>query len=531
LVGGTPGQVRLVAAIESLVAGVLGCILGIGLFLATRPVLASLAPPGNRWFPSDIAPSPLLVAPVLLGIVVLTIGTSLLSLKRVVVTPLGVVRGGRKPVRATWRWLMLATGLGGLLIVMLAGRSIIGNNKIIIPVLVASYGLTGLGAAASAPLAGSAIATFLARVLGGTGLMLGARRLRADPRTAGRMVAGVVIVVIAATVTSLYVGVYEAAAADTYFPSSLHASTVIVEPFTPEPIRYQVLRDLPGIRAVAPAWLGYTRWNYNVLVADCRAVDQAVHEDVPSCVEGDAYVNGRLYDGGAALRRTMRIRLDLAPVRVEVKASNVSRFDMELGRFHDILVPLGAASRELSRHVAPSFIFVSTTGDPATVEHIRNALYGAGGARVYPRGEPEDYADDVPVLVGGAVTLGIAITFAIAAATLLITAVDGVRERRRSLATLSAVGTSTGMLRRALAVETALPMLAGVVLGTGSAIAGTWMVFKAVAAFEEMEEPPPIYWRSLGTVLTFAIVATVVATIATFPSLGRAIRPESLRTE
>jgi hypothetical protein len=305
-----------------------------------------------------------------------------------------------------------------------------------------------------------------------------------------------------------------------------------VEPFTPEPIRYQVLRDLPGVRAVAPAWLGYTRHNYNVLVADCRALDPAVHEDVPSCVEGDAYVNGRLYDDGQSLRSTMRFRLDLAPkLRVEVKATNVSRFDVVLGRSHDILVPLEAASPELSRRVAPSFVYVSTTGDPATVEHIRNALYGPGGVRVSPRGEPEDYADDVPILVGGAVTLGIAITFAIAAATLLITAVDGVRERRRSLATLSAVGTSRGTLRRALAVETALPMLAGVVLGAGSAIAGTWMVFNAVAAFEEIEEPPPIYWRSLGAVMAFAIVATVVATIATFPSLGRAIRPESLRTE
>jgi hypothetical protein len=57
------------------------------------------------------------------------------------------------------------------------------------------------------------------------------------------------------------------------------------------------------------------------------------------------------------------------------------------------------------------------------------------------------------------------------------------------------------------------------------------MLFQAVADFEAMIEAPPIYWRSLGSVLTFAIVATVVATIATFPSLGRAIRPESLRTE
>jgi hypothetical protein len=74
-------------------------------------------------------------------------------------------------------------------------------------------------------------------------------------------------------------------------------------------------------------------------------------------------------------------------------------------------------------------------------------------------------------------------------------------------------------------------MLAGVALGLSSAVGGTWMVWRAVATFEEMDEPPPIYWRSLGPVVAFAIVAIVLATLATFPSLGRAIRPESLRTE
>jgi cell division protein FtsX len=228
----------------------------------------------------------------------------------------------------------------------------------------------------------------------------------------------------------------------------------------------------------------------------------------------------------------MRIHLDRAPrLRVDVTTTQTVRFDMELGRFHNMLVSVEAADVDLARRVVPSVIYVDTDGSPATVERIRNALAGPWAARVYPRGEPEDYGDQVPKLVGAAVTLGIGITFAIAAATMLVTAVDAVGERRRSLATLTAVGTSAAVLRRALAIETALPMLAGVALGLGSAIGGTWMVFQAVATLEELQDPPPVYWRSLGYVVVFAIAATVVATIATFPSLGRAIRPESLRTE
>ncbi|HZB00751.1 MAG TPA: FtsX-like permease family protein [Actinomycetota bacterium] len=531
LVGGTPAQARLVTAGESLLAGSLGCALGIALFLAGRPLLAAAAPPGNRWFPSDLAPPPALFVAILVGVLVLSVGASLVSLRRVVVTPLGVVRGGGRRVRGTWRWAMLGTGLGGLLTVMLAKKGIIGNNRIVVPFLVVSYGLTALGAAAAAPVAGSAIARVLAKVTAGPGIMLGARRLQVDPRTAGRTVGGIVIVVIAAAITTIYVGVYQANYADAYFPASVEASTVIVEPLSAERIPFEGIADVEGVDAVAPAWLGYTRHGYNVLIADCQALDAAVVEDVPSCVDGVGYVNGSLYDDGASLRPEMRLRLDRAPrIRVEVTVADTDRFDTVLGQFHNILVSPGSASPDLSRRIAPSMIYVDTDGDPATVERIRNALAGSEDVNVYPRGTAEDYTDEVPVLVDAAVTLGIAIAFAIAAATLLVTAVDAVGERRRSLAMLVAVGTSRSVLRRALAVETALPMLAGVALGLASAIGGTWMVFEAVAVLEG-GDPPPVYWRSLGYVVVFAIVATVVATIATFPSLGRAIRPESLRTE
>lgn len=340
------------------------------------------------------------------------------------------------------------------------------------------------------------------------------------------------IVVIAAAITTIYVGVYQANYADAYFPASVEVSTVIVEPLSAEKIPFEGIAEVEGVNAVAPAWLGYTRHGYNVLIADCQALDAVVIEDVPSCVDGVGYVNGSLYDDGSSLRPEMRLQLDRAPrIRVEVSIADTDHFDMVLGQFHNILVSRGSASPDLARRVAPSMIYVDTDGDPATVERIRNALAGSENVNVYPRGMPEDYSDEVPGLVDAGVTLGIAIAFAIAAATLLVTAVDAVGERRRSLAMLAAVGTSRAVLRRALTVETAFPMLAGVALGLGSAILGTWMVFRGIQAVEEMQEPVPVYVSSLGYVVVFAIVATVVATLATFPSLGRAIRPESLRTE
>jgi cell division protein FtsX len=532
LVGGTPAQARMVAAGESLLAGLVGCAMGVAVFLLARPLLAHLAPPGDRWFPSDLAPSSAIVAAVIAAVLALSVGASLVSLRRVVVTPLGVVRGGEKRVRSWWRWAMLGTGLGGLWISMAAEDTVFGNNRLVVPFLVASYGLTALGAAAAAPVAGSAIARFLARAATGPGVTLGARRLAVDPRAAGRTVGGIVIVVIAGAITSLYAAVYTEAIGSAYFPSSLRATTVIVEPATPEPFDTERLRGVDGVVDVAPAWLGYTRHGYTVLVADCEAVDAAVVEDLPRCELGDALVNERLYDGGDSFRPVMRIQLDLAPkLHVEIRATNLERADVELGEFHQLLVPPSATGIDLAAEVAPSVVYVTTDGDPATLELIRNAVHGPDAPVVRPRGELGDYADEVSGLVNAGVTFGIAITFAIAAATMLVTAVDAVGERRRSLATLAAVGASRSVLRRALAIETTLPMLSGVVLGLAAAILGTWMVFKGVTAYEGIDEMPTIQWRSLGYVVVFAIVATIVATIATFPSLGRAIRPDSLRME
>jgi hypothetical protein len=338
-------------------------------------------------------------------------------------------------------------------------------------------------------------------------------------------------VVIAAAITSLYAGVYTQALGQDRFPSSLHASTVLVEPGSPAPIDLGGLRTVPGVRRAAPMWRGYTRHGYTVLVGDCSALDASLIEDLPPCAPGDALITQRLYDGGASLRPAMRIHLDLAPrLRVDLRVPNAERFDVELGEFHQLLVPLSATDVDLAAEVAPSIVYVATDGDPATLERIRNALHGPDAPSARFRGELEDYADDVGALVDGGVTFGIAITFAIAAATLLVTAVDAVGERRRALATLAAVGTPTGVLRRALAVETALPMLSGVVLGLAAAIIGTWMVFRGVTAYEEIA-PIAIPWRSLTYVLVLAIVATLIATLTTFPSLGRAIRPDSLRTE
>ena len=55
LVGATPDQVAVVAAVESAVAAIVGVVAGFGLFVALRPVLADIPFTGDPFFTSDLA--------------------------------------------------------------------------------------------------------------------------------------------------------------------------------------------------------------------------------------------------------------------------------------------------------------------------------------------------------------------------------------------------------------------------------------------------------------------------------------------
>jgi hypothetical protein len=114
LVGATPRQVNVIAAIESSVAAILGTVAGFGLFFVFRPLLAAIPWDQAPFFTSDMRlwmPDILLVG---LGVPVTSAIAALLALRRVRISPLGVTRRVTpKPPRA-WRVIPLLLGLAEL---------------------------------------------------------------------------------------------------------------------------------------------------------------------------------------------------------------------------------------------------------------------------------------------------------------------------------------------------------------------------------------------------------------------------------
>src|SRR5450756_2263777 len=97
LVGATPAQVTVLAAVEALLAAVPGALGGIVLFVVFRPLVARLPLMGAAWFPESITPPPTRPAAALvLAVPVTGAASAVVALRSLVVSPLGVQRHERR---------------------------------------------------------------------------------------------------------------------------------------------------------------------------------------------------------------------------------------------------------------------------------------------------------------------------------------------------------------------------------------------------------------------------------------------------
>jgi hypothetical protein len=111
LVGGTPADVRQIAAVESMISAFAGVVLGIGIWLAVRPLVADSELIGTRYWPSTVTPAAWDYAAMLFGVPVIAMAAALFSLRRVQISPLGVSRRATPKRPTSWRLTGLALGV------------------------------------------------------------------------------------------------------------------------------------------------------------------------------------------------------------------------------------------------------------------------------------------------------------------------------------------------------------------------------------------------------------------------------------
>jgi predicted lysophospholipase L1 biosynthesis ABC-type transport system permease subunit len=175
-------------------------------------------------------------------------------------------------------------------------------------------------------------------------------------------------------------------------------------------------------------------------------------------------------------------------------------------------------------------INVATNGTMSAIEKTRTVLEDA---RAYPAVKPpstltdliakDKSSDDAYRQLANTVIL---VSLPIAGCTLAASIAAGLADRKRPFSLLRLTGARLAMLRRVVALESAVPLLAAaaVAIGTG---------FGAAAMYVSVAQQHPVVAPGVAYYLLTAggILAALGIIAATFPLLARITGPEVARNE
>src|SRR5207302_3944454 len=114
LVGATPRQVSVIAAVEASVAAIGGVACGFGLFFLLRSPLAAVPFTGQPFFPGDLSLHLSDILIIAIGVPIAAALAARLALRRVQISPLGVTRHVTPAAPHAWRAIPLLAGVAEL---------------------------------------------------------------------------------------------------------------------------------------------------------------------------------------------------------------------------------------------------------------------------------------------------------------------------------------------------------------------------------------------------------------------------------
>jgi hypothetical protein len=542
LVGGTQRQIGVIASVDAVIGAFLGTLLGIGLFLIVRPFIAGLSLSGARFFPSYVTPT----IWAYIGLIVLVPAaaaiSSLISLRRVQISPLGVARKTTPPAPRAWRVIPLLIGIPLFLIPVLmhsknpqqisGGPLFLGMLLIMVGLVVGGSWLTWQGARA------------MARWSRGSAGLLASRRLEDDPKRAFRSVSGLVLAVFVGTAIAIVAPALNAAQSPTSAQSLTNVLRVqYSNSFTPKTARAVVdqLQAIPGAHVV-PIYV-------NPGINTHGSPSPSGPNGSPGSSGGSANDDSVLPCG--ALRALPAIGRCPAGARAAYANAFGLFTDNPLFVYRNLPLvgPRGPAAALDPAHLTLRALLVRTNG-PATLERVRTALtridetipmgikgesslalWQMGGLAPETFGEVAQIRNNDDANLEHVILVLLGLTLLVAGCSLAVAVGGSLVERKRPFTLLRVSGTPESSLRRVVLLEAALPLLGAAVV---AALVGAFIArpfIESLSSFSRnpihVPYPSPIYFVTMVA----GLLACLAVVLATLPLLGRITRPDAVRFE
>ncbi|MFI6942009.1 FtsX-like permease family protein [Streptomyces sp. NPDC050418] len=544
LIGADGRMARRIAAGEAAMGALLGLLVGGALFMAARELASRIRVMDISVFPHDLSPAPALVVLVALAVPAAAVVVTLFALRGVVIEPLGVVRTAKPARRRLW-WRLLLPLAGLALLYPMIGQ---GNDNGEFNQWMVTGGVVLLliGITAILPWLVEAVVARLGR--GPVSWQLAVRRLQLSSGSAARLVNGIAVAVAGAiALQMLFAGVSDYYTTDTG-QDPARADLSIYIPQSPDTFEHldeerRVLERTPGVTSVtAPVvqtTMGERRadpsLSASVTSGSCAALREVA--TLPSCKDGDVFrVEGASYDEDTA-------RL--------AKAGGTIFLEPSYGPYKGLAVrwKLPADLKKADARTSPTG--GDTGGLLVTSSALPTAVRGAmtGSLHLKTDRSVADVSDEVRTAVARIAPLtevnqltatersrrfdsirtglfvGATCVLLLIGASLLVSQLEQLRERRKLLAALVAFGTRRRTLSLSVLWQTAVPIALGLLLAAVVGL-GLGLVLLGMVASETTVE-----WSSVLMMTGVGAGVVLAVTLLSLPPLWKLMRPEGLRTE
>ena len=502
LVGATKGQVARVLLLESLLASLVGVVLGLVIFTLTQSSLYGFSYGGMRFWPADLAlqwHQYIVIVGVTLG---LTTYVNWRRMRKAQLSPLGVSRLAEKTKKLRmWRVIPLAFGLsifgwmaskpGHDWITERSSESSIPTFILLAALLSVMFGLVLAGGWLT-----NKIARIVARYARSGSALIAGKRIAVHSQTVFRSVSGVVLALFAGSFYLSAVSGIDALNASSvanngYSQLRSNAVAITSQDHTLQPNLQKVLSEQPYITNVAPMY-PVAGGNGRITRA-IRCSDLAIYTDhtCPSGAQGDHYA---LLDFNGAVVKTVSL-----------------------------------AEQPVNTNGPKDYLL--TVAHSNDVEKVRALTYARQTPRdfLYIRsGDFEKHPQINPVIKNFAemAYAGMGVTLFVAVASLIVSTIGGLFERRRSLYTLRLGGMRLGQLKRLIMTESLVPLLSVSLL---SCAIGVWVGTIFVTTFSASLKPKlsPLYFGIVGG----GLVAAIIGIYLVLPMVRKLTDPEANQTE
>jgi FtsX-like permease family len=496
LIGATPRQISVISAVESTVAAVIGTVVGFGLFFAFRGPLAAVPFTGMPFFPGDLSPNLVDVLLVAIGVPVGAAVAAQVALRRVRISPLGVTRRVTpRPPRA-YRLIPLLAGIVELAY-LIGHRPDSTNGQVIgflsgilvmmVGLLVAGPWLTMVGA------------RFLARRSRRPATLIAARRLADNPQAGFRAISGLVLALF---VTTVAIGVITTIVAN----RGPHR-----DPVSASTLEKSFFSNTSDPTIAAPAGLTSVPGVQSVTVLR-RDPDRDGLPALVSCAD---------------LARTPAFGHCPAGATVAQVWDDFTGPDAPTTP--DTVWPAAPVSAEQLQQLPVLSVVVGTDGSTAAIERARTIMELAFPGGDLPPSTFADFAADSTQLLNGWQQLASVVILAslpIAGCSLAASVAGGLSDRKRPFSLLRLAGVPLRVLRRVVALESAVPLLAAAAVAIGAGFLAAQLFLRAQMQYS-LRPPGPAYYAivAAGLLLSLGIIA------GTLPLLERITGPETARNE